>query len=560
MAVAAEKLSREAYKALEDVVGPEWISEDRAEVEAYSYELLVTNYAQKLMADPSVIPAAVIWPETTEQVQAIVRVCNRYKIPYTPSTNNQMLVVTEARELVIAFSRMDKILNIDTENMVMTCQAYVDYARLQAASMPYGLWNGGTPYAGSICKIASHVASAGIWFTDMKYGTLSRNVVSVRVVLPTGEVMDTGSRAMAGAADFFEYAPGPDLMALYRTTTGAYGIITEVTIKLWTWVGEPELPSEPEVYPSIPTYADPRTDRVRSPKRYADVFVVPPTKEALVDIHYKVSQSSIGEGMHSENAYFTNNTYCSLTREQSMKRVEEHFWPDLNVNLCLSGVASEEQLEYEKKVVEKIVSETPGAYIVSKENKPEVYDALVVWHLDVIRHATSFRVMRDGWQLTACIGWTGPTEWMIPFDNQWIEHFKPPVLPLDDHAFSPIVYSVRDWSFFEHDWGVFVTHTKSDLGALMNATMNMLSESARVGLSTGASYGPPTLGMMLLSLGTYNQSVRLQRKFKRLLDPNLLCSPKKGVWMEEDTGPLLGAVNEVVAEVRKEEGYPELPG
>ena len=262
------KLPREAYRALEDVVGPEWITEDRMEVEAYSYEVSFDNYLYKLMRDPTPIPAAVILPETTEQVQAIVRICNRYKIPFAPMTNGQVNSAPRyPGTLIIYLSRMDKVLNVDTENMTITVQPYVDYTRVQAAAMKYGLWNGGSPYSGALCKMASHVMSAGIWFNDTKYGTLSRNIVSIRAVLPSGEIIETGSRSMVGAPDSFEYMPGPDLMGFLRTSGAAYGIVVEVTLKLWTWVGGPELPAEPEERPSIPTYSNPKADKVPSPKR-----------------------------------------------------------------------------------------------------------------------------------------------------------------------------------------------------------------------------------------------------------------------------------------------------
>ena len=80
---------------------------------------------------------------------------------------------------------MNRIIHIDTQNMSATLEPYVDYGQLQAETMKRGLWNGGSPLATSLCKMASQFAFAGLWQTDLKYGLLNRNIVSVMDVVPT---------------------------------------------------------------------------------------------------------------------------------------------------------------------------------------------------------------------------------------------------------------------------------------------------------------------------------------------------------------------------------------
>ncbi len=112
---------------------------------------------------------------------------------------------------------MNRVVGIDTQNMSATLEPYVDYAQLQAEAMKRGLWNGGTPLATTLCKLSSQFAFAGLWQTDLKYGLFNRNIVSVKMVLPDGDILETGSRCMPRAGDFWEYGPGPDLMGLQRS-------------------------------------------------------------------------------------------------------------------------------------------------------------------------------------------------------------------------------------------------------------------------------------------------------------------------------------------------------
>jgi len=196
------KLPPEIYKALEDIVGPEFISEDRSVVECYSkFSVDATGTLKKHAKDPSNIPACIVLPENTQDVQAIVRVCNRYKVPFIPFTNGMISFngpTTPEPTVCIHVSRMNRVLEINENTMTARLEAFTDYAQLQAEAMKKGLWNGGTPLATTLCKLSSQSSFAGIWQTDHKYGTLSRNIVSITVVTPTGDILITGSDSVAG--------------------------------------------------------------------------------------------------------------------------------------------------------------------------------------------------------------------------------------------------------------------------------------------------------------------------------------------------------------------------
>jgi FAD/FMN-containing dehydrogenase len=224
--VQPNKLPTEVYQELENIVGKENITEDRATVETYSrFGIDIIGYLKKHGKDPSNIPACVILPGSTNEVQAIVLIANQYKVPFIPMTNGQLGIVcmptTPAPTICIHFSRMNRITAFDEDAMTMRVQSYVDYAQVQAEAMKKGLWNGGTPLATSLCKISSQAVLAGLWQTSKKYGPMDKNVVGFTVVLPDGEILRTGSQAVEGVEDFYEFAPGPDLYSLFRGSSGA---------------------------------------------------------------------------------------------------------------------------------------------------------------------------------------------------------------------------------------------------------------------------------------------------------------------------------------------------
>jgi hypothetical protein len=395
-----KKLSREAIRALQDVVGPERISEDRAIIEAYTIGCIdLRPLLLKHLRKSEGLPAAIILPETTEEVQAIVKIANRHKITLLPFTNGQVMSYPVVPgTLVIHFSRMDKILEIDEENMRVTIQPYVDYGTLQAELMKRGLWNGGSGWHSVIAKPASQFGIAGMWQTDLKYSGLSRNTLGLTVVLPTGEVMRVGSSAIAGTGrySFTERFPGPNFLGLFKAAFGTRGIITEITLKVHPWVGGPNLP-EDVGRPSIETYfkdaEEKRFDIPPPPKRHKVFWFDYPNMESLVQGVAKIARSGIGIGLNVTSHY--NAPMCSRTLDEAERRVKEKFFPTYSGYIVIAGISSERQMKYEEKVLRKIVEET-GGKLWSEEYRPEQLEAVAPWNLEFARNTeTGMRTVRS---------------------------------------------------------------------------------------------------------------------------------------------------------------------
>lgn len=388
------RLAPEIYRELENIVGSDWISQDRAIVETYSkLSIDAAGYLQKHMKDPSSIPACVVLPGSTKEVQSIVKVANTYKVPFVPFTNGQMLCAPTSAvpTICIHLSRMNRVLGIDEENMTATLEPYVDYAQLIADAVKVGLWNGGTPLSTTLCKLSSQAAFAGIWQTSKKYGLLGRNIVSLKVVLPTGEILTTGSRTISGVKNFWDYGPGPDLLGLIRGSVGTTGIITEITVKLHSWVGGPDLPEPSAGRPCIQNYCEPKFDTSPPPEKHRLYWLEFADYDDEINAFREIAHCGIGIGLNATGVY--NSYYCSQTQEMTEKRVREDFFPPWNLYVIVAGITSDKQIAYEEHVLREIAQECGGTFL-SGEYKPDVLEALAPWNLDCIRHVTGFRMNR----------------------------------------------------------------------------------------------------------------------------------------------------------------------
>jgi FAD/FMN-containing dehydrogenase len=97
-------------------------------------------------------------------------------------------------------------------------------------------WKIGIAPSGAMAgTVGAHMSRPGVGWGNVKYVTQGQQVVGVKAVLPSGDVVATGSAANPAAGAFFRYALGPDLAGLFIGAEGALGIVTEVTLRLYPW-------------------------------------------------------------------------------------------------------------------------------------------------------------------------------------------------------------------------------------------------------------------------------------------------------------------------------------
>ena len=173
-------------------------------------------------------PEVVVFPETTEQVAAIVKLANEFLVPITPraaGTNVACGASPIYHGIVLEVEKMNKILDLNEEALYCTAQCGVSTNDLQAAARARGLLYAGDPSSSENCAIGGNVANNAGGNKAVKYGTTRNQIYSVKVVTPTGDILTAGARLQ-------KCSTGLALEQLFAGSEGALGIITEVTVKL----------------------------------------------------------------------------------------------------------------------------------------------------------------------------------------------------------------------------------------------------------------------------------------------------------------------------------------
>ena len=559
--VVPKKLPREVYKALEDIVGPEWISEDRAIVEAYSKTQSAGCIVQKHNRDPTPIPACVVLPGSVEEVQAIVRVCNRYKLPFTPYTNAQHGAPTVPGTVVIHLKRLDKILEINEEDMYAIVQPFVSMARLEAEARRRGLFYPGNTGSTIITKFGSIFTSWGMNYTDAKYGTLARHVLGIKVVLPTGELMCTGSLALPKAGPVCAEGPGPNLWALFRGSWGTRGIIVELAIKLFPWFGDPWLPEDE--HPNIHNYPTKGVDRPKEPIKNTRFYVIDyPNIECEVKGLYKLLHSGIGIAINAFTSYAAKAGAPTL--EGEYKAYTELIKPKapFNVMVMLAATTSQRQLSYEEKVLKAIVEET-GGKIVSDQHKPELLDLFKPWLVDTVSSVLLFRWNRRGGRPRE-----GPCGNVVPASipammkaYEELQRKYPPISPLDTFGVSesPAVFALDRHSVcYETEY--FTRNV--DRREFIEVGGRMEHEAYAMQVKLG-SIGLPHWSDTLEPINTFFPEIGPNaylffRKVRKVFDPNSVMAPGRQVWDEDEFKKLPESVKSYWMEVRSKYSLPPL--
>ncbi len=359
-------LSKEVYQALEDIVGPTNISEEPAILDSYAFQ-----YAAELYNNGSRFqcrPAAVILPGSTEEVQAIVRMCNRYKVKYKAYSTGWGTWGGPLVEGTIQLDmrRMDHILEIDEQNMFAVIEPYVVGATLQAEAMKVGL-NTHMIGAGSVSSpLASATSMGGQGPSGISMGHTSENLLALEWVMPTGDILRTGSLG-SGAGWFCGEGPGPSTRSVVRGAAGAQGamgVFTKCAMKLYPWPGPPVLPVEG----TVPAYNSPLPKNIRA---YTLAF---PTWQSYAEAAYRIFDSEIGYIAHRQfnklgdelgNAFFMMYIDPSktlddfeefLNRPEIQKLTEE---AKISFQMVLAGNTNRD-IEYQEKVLDQILAETGG--------------------------------------------------------------------------------------------------------------------------------------------------------------------------------------------------------
>jgi glycolate oxidase len=203
---------------LRNIVGENNFTESLIDLIAFSRDASEYKYR----------PEAAVWVTTAEQVSQILKLANRENFSVTPrgaGTGLAGLAVPRKGGLILDMGRMDRIMDINIEDRLAVVQPGVVYAGLQEALAPYNFFFPPDPASGAVSTLGGNVATNAGGMKGAKYGTTKDYVLALEVVLPDGQILNSGSKCMKSVS-------GYDLTRLFVGSEGTLGVITEITLKI----------------------------------------------------------------------------------------------------------------------------------------------------------------------------------------------------------------------------------------------------------------------------------------------------------------------------------------
>lgn len=204
--------------ALEQIVSPRFVRRDADALARYGADALKDLHE----------PDLVVLPATTAEVAAIARLCNAERVPLTPrgaGTGYTGGAVPLRGGIVVSLERLNRILEIDEANLLAVVEPHVVTGDLQRAVEAVGLFYPPDPASLDESVIGGNIAECAGGPRAFKYGTTRRYVLGLEAVLPTGEVIRTGGKAVKNVV-------GYDLTQLLVGSEGTLAVVTKAILRL----------------------------------------------------------------------------------------------------------------------------------------------------------------------------------------------------------------------------------------------------------------------------------------------------------------------------------------
>jgi glycolate oxidase len=364
------KLTNDEYRALEDIVGPEYITQEPVIMESYN-QLWGNKLAfGEKYHNP---PAAVLLPATVKEIQAIVRFCNKASILFKASARAFEYVATylgSERGILLELKRMNRILEIDEKNMHAVVEPFVTIYQLLDAAGKFGLYVGkpGVGYSASVISVAC--CHQEMTISQLYTSGYGRNVLGCEWVLPTGEILNLGTSGREGGW-FSADGPGFSLRGILRGRAGAnggHGIITKACVKLYPWYAGP--PTQYEMVRQ-PGEALSAAQIEEVPDNYRTITMTFPNLDNMLQASVEIGQGELAcilapgyldTGFHEEG----NDEEWAKVKNRTPQDREKII---NSVPVIINGYSARE-LEYRERAVMSIMKKW-GGHLDTEYNEPK---------------------------------------------------------------------------------------------------------------------------------------------------------------------------------------------
>lgn len=210
-------IKKEIIKQIRDIVGDENIITSQMYRQLYEYDAYLETST----------PDLVVFPLFTEHVSKVLKIAHRENIPFVPrglGTNLSGGTIPARGGIVLEMAKMNQIHEIDHENQRAVVGPGLFNLELSEALKPYGYYYIPDPASQKACSLGGNIGENSGGPHCFKYGITTNHVLGLEIVLPNGEIIQTGGKALD--------TPGYDLTGLFVGSEGTLGIATKITVRI----------------------------------------------------------------------------------------------------------------------------------------------------------------------------------------------------------------------------------------------------------------------------------------------------------------------------------------
>lgn len=354
------------------------------------------------------LPDAVVFVETVEDVQRVVKIANKHKTPIIcrgAGTNVVGSCICEHGGIVLNFSKMNKIKEISRENMTAIVEPGVILGDFQKEAEKLGLFYPPDPSNLAVSTIGGSIAQSSGGAKSFKYGTTKDYIVDLKIVMANGEILRTGANTIKNAT-------GYNLGTLFVGSEGTLGIVVEATLKL--------IPM-PESRKVLSAYFDTVADAVSAVNSIIEQRIYP----ATIDFMDKNAIQTV------EKFYPAN----LLTDKEAMLLIEidgfecsMNYQENIIVNILKSCKACEIQASHDDEEYNKIWTARRSSMGACARLKPNVTtDDVIVPRENLAELVLGIRAICEKYDLDVCmVGHVGDgsVHPQIPIDYNDEDEYK----------------------------------------------------------------------------------------------------------------------------------------